>query len=172
MNMQKRTLSTIAATAIVLAVGITTAVAQGPGGRGPGRGFGPGPGGPGGPGGPLPVLRQLNLTDAQRDQVKALLDAERQQNQGAGPQKMGELQKALDAAIFADAPDPAQIDQLRASIAEAEAAALAARVDLQLKIAQILTPEQRQQAREALNHRPGPGRGRGPRDGQGTTPRH
>src|SRR5262245_13884790 len=117
MNIQKRTLSTIAATAIVLAVGISTAVAQGPGGRGPGqgRGFGPGPGGPGGPGGPLPMLRQLNLTDAQRDQVKALLDEERRQNDAAGPRKMMELQRALQAAIFADAPDNGQIDQLRAS---------------------------------------------------------
>ena len=70
-------------------------------------------------------------------------------------EKLGELQRSLRAAIFADAPDTAQIDQLRASIAEAEAAALAARVDLQLKIAQILTPEQRQQARESA--------GRGPR---------
>ena len=46
-----------------------------------------------------------------------------------------ELQRTLAAAVFADVPDTAQIDQLRASIAEAEAAALAKRVDLQLKIA-------------------------------------
>lgn len=157
MNMTKRTLSTIAATAIVLAVGISTAVAQGPGGRGPGqgRGFGgPGRGGPGGPGGPFPVLRQLNLTDAQRDQVKALVEEQQKQNDGSAVRKVGELQRALQAAIFADAPDNGQIDQLRASIAEAEAAALASRIDLQIKIAQILTPEQRQQARESIGKRP------------------
>ena len=153
MHTQKRTLSTIAATAVVLAVGISTAVAQGPGGRGPGRGFG-GPGG-GGPGGPFPVLRQLNLTDAQREQVKALVEEQRKQHDGAAVRKVVELQRALRAAVFAETPDTTQIDQLRASIAEAEAAALAARVDLQLKIAQILTPEQRQQARESTGKRPG-----------------
>ena len=41
---------------------------------------------------------------------------------------------------------------------------LAARVDLQLKIAQILTPEQRQQARELAERRPARGgRAGGPR---------
>jgi len=151
MNIQKRTLSTIAVTAIALAVGISTAVAQGPGGRGPGgRGFGPGPGGPGGP---LPALRQLNLTDAQRDQVKTLVEEQRKQNDGTARRKVAELQRSLQAAVFADTPDVGQIDQLRASIAEAEAAALAARVDLQIKIAQILTPEQRQQARDSIGKR-------------------
>jgi periplasmic protein CpxP/Spy len=155
MNIQKRTLSAIAATAVVLALGISTAVAQGPGGRGPGQGRGfAGGRGPGGPGGPLPMLRQLNLTDAQRDQVKALVEDQRKQNDGSALRRVGELRQALQAAIFADAPDSAQIDQLRASIAEADAAALAARVDLQLKIAQILTPEQRQQARESIGKRP------------------
>jgi Spy/CpxP family protein refolding chaperone len=158
MNIQKRTLSTIAATAIVLAVGISTAVAQGPGGRGPGQGRGFGPG-PGGPGGGLPALRQLNLTEDQRAQVKAVLDEQRKQNDGSAVRKVGELQRALQAAVFADTPDTGQIDQLRAQIAEAEAAALAARVDVQLKIAQILTPEQRQQARESIGKRPGRGPG-------------
>jgi protein CpxP len=153
MTIQKRTLSTIAVTAMVLAVGISTAIAQGPGGRGPGgRGFGPGRGGPGGA---LPMLRQLNLTDVQRDQVKTLVDEQRKQNEASGPRKVAELHRSLEAAILADTPDTAQIDQLRASIAEAESAALAARVDLQIKIAQILTAEQRQQARDALSKRPG-----------------
>ena len=95
------------------------------------------------------------MSDTQRDQVKALLDEQRKQTDGTGMRKLAELQRALRTAVFADAPDTGQIDQLRASIAEAEASALAARVDLQLKIAQILTPEQRQQARESA--------GRGPR---------
>jgi Spy/CpxP family protein refolding chaperone len=153
MNITKRTLSAIAATAIVLALGISTAVAQGPGGRGPGQGRGFGGPGRGGPGGPFPMLRQLNLTDTQREQVKALVEEQRKQNDGAAIKKVGELHRALQSAIFADAPDNGQIDQLRASIAEADAAALAARVDLQLKIAQILTPEQRQRARERMTNR-------------------
>jgi Spy/CpxP family protein refolding chaperone len=104
----------------------------------------------------MPILRQLNLTETQRQQIKALTDQQRPQADEQTPmRKLAELQRALHAAIFADTPDSAQIDQLRAGIAEAEAATLAARVELQLKIAQILTPEQRQQARELTERRPG-----------------
>ena len=113
----------------------------------------------------MPILRQLNLTDAQREQIKALTDEHRAQDDTQSPaRKLVELQRTLEAAVFADTPDNAQIEQLRASIAEAEAATLAARVDLQLKIAQILTPEQRKQARELMDRRPGrSGRAGGPR---------
>ena len=115
----------------------------------------PDKGGRGGPGGPLPLLRQLNLSETQRDQIKALTAERRAHGEAQSPmRKLAELQRALGAAIFADTPDTAQIDQLRAGIAEAEAAMLAARVDLQLKIAQILTPEQRQQARTLADRRP------------------
>ncbi len=102
----------------------------------------------------------MNLTDDQKAQVKTLLEEERAQTDAQSPgRKLMELQRALAAAVFADAPDAAQIDQLRASIAEAEAAALAKRVDLQLKIAQILTPEQRQRARELSDRARRPGTG-------------
>ena len=53
---------------------VVTAREQGPGGPG-GMGRRGGPGGPGGPGGILPGLRALELTDAQRQQVKATMDA-------------------------------------------------------------------------------------------------
>jgi len=153
MTTQSRTLLTIAAAAIVVTTTIAaTAAGQSPVGRGPGGGPGRG-----GPGGPMPVLRQLNLTDAQREQIKTLTDAERAartQSGGQAPARtLFELQQSLQAAIFADTPDTAQIDQLKANIAEAEAAALAGRIDLQVKIAQILTPEQRAQARELTAQR-------------------
>ncbi|MET0213088.1 MAG: periplasmic heavy metal sensor [Vicinamibacterales bacterium] len=153
MTTQSRTLLTIAAAAVVVTTTIAaTAAGQSPVGRGPGGGPGRG-----GPGGPMPVLRQLNLTDAQREQIKTLTDAERAartQSGGQAPARtLFELQQSLQAAIFADTPDTAQIDQLKANIAEAEAAALAGRIDLQVKIAQILTPEQRAQARELTAQR-------------------
>jgi Spy/CpxP family protein refolding chaperone len=161
MTTYTRTLSAIAA---AVAVAVTTTISAGagqlPAGRGPGSGQGRG-----GPGGPLPILRQLSLTEAQRAQIKALTDEQRAQNDGQSPaRKFVELQRALEAAVFADTPDNAQIDQLRAGIAEAEAGRLAARVELQLKIAQILTPEQRKLARELSDRRTGrAGRLDGPR---------
>lgn len=165
MTNRTRTLSAIATAAVVLGVGIATVSGQGRG-KGPdGQGFGRG--------GPFPMLRQLNLTDQQKEQVKALADDLRKQTDQAPARKVAELRRQLQAAIFADSPDAAQIDQLRASIADAEAAALAARIDLQLKIAQILTPEQRKQAREAVSNLPAgrafnfEGRRRGPRASHG-----
>lgn len=121
----------------------------------------------------MPILRQLNLTDAQREQIKTLTDSERaartQNNTQAPRQTLFELQKSLQAAIFADTPDQAQIDQLKVSIAEAEATALSARIDMQVKVAQILTPEQRAKARELAAERPSrvgrAGRMHGPKPG-------
>ena len=160
MTTYTRTLSTIAAAAVAVATAVSVGAGQPPADRSPGPGQGRG-----GPGGPMPILRQLNLTDTQRQQIKALTDEQRPQADEQSPmRKLIELQRALHVAIFADTPDSAQIDQLRARIAEAEAATLAARVELQLKIAQILTPEQRQQARELTESRPGrAGRANGPR---------
>jgi Spy/CpxP family protein refolding chaperone len=113
----------------------------------------------------MPILRQLNLTETQQEQIKTLTDEHRAQvDLQSSARKLVDLQRALEVAVFADTPDNAQIDQLRVSVAEAEAATLAARVDLQLRIAQILTPEQRKQARELMDRRPGRGgRAGGPR---------
>jgi periplasmic protein CpxP/Spy len=136
---------------------------MGPGGfggqRGPdGRG-GPGrQGGPGGPGGLMPLLQRLDLTDAQREQVRAIVE-ERRDDRPDG--NMPELQQQLQAAIFADTPDVAKIEQLKTAIAAAEAGRLAARIDTELRLAQILTPEQRAKARELAARGPGRGGRRG-----------
>lgn len=160
MNINTRTLWTTLAGVVLVAVALVTLSAQAqepPQGRrermGESRGFGPGRG-------PGPVLARLNLTEQQREQVRAIM----QENRASGDapaHKVGELQRELHAAIFADTPDLAKIDQLKAAIAEAEAAALGKRIEVDLKIAQVLTAEQRAQAREM----PAPGGGRGPRRG-------
>jgi protein CpxP len=157
MTLRVRTISALAIAALAVTVAIATVHGQQGPGRGPGglrRGLGPD--------GPFPMLRQLNLTDAQKDQIKTIVsEARAQSDQAAGEpaRKVAALHRDLQAAIFAETPDPAQIDQLRGSLAEAQAAALAARIDLQSKIAQVLTPEQRKQARELAATRP-LGRGR------------
>jgi Spy/CpxP family protein refolding chaperone len=91
-------------------------------------------------------LRQLDLTDEQRAQIKEVLQAARPSEDQAPIRKLMELRQSLRTAILADTPDQAQIDQLRAAIVEAESAALAKRVEVGLKISQILTPEQRARA--------------------------
>jgi Spy/CpxP family protein refolding chaperone len=126
--------------------------------QGPGRGFGGrlGPGGPGGPGrGPAP-LHALSLSEEQRQQVRAIHEEQREKRPDAS---LAELQKQLQAAIFADTPDLAKIEQLKTAIAAAEAALLAHRIDTELRVAQLLTAEQRARARELLANAPRPGAG-------------
>jgi Spy/CpxP family protein refolding chaperone len=130
---------------------------QGRAGRGQGKGFGGpgGPGGPGGRGGPMGVLHQLNLTDQQQEQIRAIHQERREERPGAN---MMELQKQLQAAIFSDTVDLAKIEGLKTAIASAEAAMLAGRIDTEVKISQLLTSEQRAKARELFAK--GPPRGR------------
>lgn len=137
----KRTMwAAVAALMLAAAVAIPV-IAQPPqGGRGPGKGPGMG--------GPLPMLRGLNLTDAQRDQIKTL--TEQRRTAGEPRRNLMDLERQLHAAILADTPDPPKIEELKSSIAAASAQELVARIDLESRIAQILTPEQRAQAREAV----------------------
>ena len=105
--------------------------AQAPGGRAPGApGFGRG-----GPG-PLFGLGRLDLTDAQKEQVKALTADRAKRTAG---RTLAGLERDLNAAILAESPDTAKIEQLKTSILEAQTAAINERVDMQLEIARILT---------------------------------
>jgi periplasmic protein CpxP/Spy len=140
----KRTIWSVVV-AMMLAAAIAIPVVAQPPQGGPGRGPGAA--------GPLPILRGLNLTDTQREQIRALTDAQRS---GQNPRRnLMDLERRLQQAIFADTPDQQKIDDLKNSIAAATAAELTARIDLQSRIAQVLTPEQRAQARDALAKGPG-----------------
>jgi periplasmic protein CpxP/Spy len=148
------------AAGLALAIGGATALharEQGPGGSGPGGGFGRGgPGGPGmrrpgGPGGPmgavLPGLRGLELTDAQREQVRAVMESHKAEFE-AQFQKLGPARKALHDAVTAEALDESAIRQRAADVAaiEADGAVLQARVHVEVWA--LLTPEQQQKARD------------------------
>jgi len=149
----KRSMWTAVAALVVAAAVAIPVIAQPPqDGRGPGRGPGMG--------GPLAMLRGLNLTDSQRDQIKTLTE---QRRTGEDPRRnLMDLERQLHTAILADTPDQQKIEELKSSIAAASAQELAARIDLESRIAQILTPEQRVQAREAVAKGPAGRRGGSP----------
>jgi Spy/CpxP family protein refolding chaperone len=142
----------VMAAILALSVGALPLLAQGPGQRGRG------PMGPGGPPGLFPGIQQLDLTDAQKEQLRALMEAGRSGGD-PGAAVQGAEQK-LHAAILADVPDLQAIESLKATLNAAHAAELEHRVAMMEKVAQILTPAQRQQllALEAQGPR---GRGRG-----------
>jgi len=97
--------------------------------------------------GPMGRFRGLDLTQAQRDQLKALADARRERGAPAAG-KVRELSQALQAELFADAPDQGRIEQLKIDLNLAQKQALDDRVAAELEMAAILTPEQRQRLRE------------------------
>ena len=139
------------AAALMLSLGALPLVAQGPG---PGRG---GPGGPGGPMGIFPGLNQVNLTDAQREQIRGILEQGRPADDPG--QKVRDAEQALRAAVIG--ADAQGVETAKAALNAAHAAELDHRVGLMQKIAQVLTPEQRQQLAQLPP--PGGGRGRGGR---------
>lgn len=155
----KRTIWSSVVVLVLAAAAAIPVLAQPPQGRGgPGRGMA---------GVPMPILRGLDLTDAQREQIRALTAERRSQGENPG-RTVADLDRQLRLAVFADTPDLQKIDELKSAIAAATAEQLTARIDLESRIAQVLTPEQRARAREALNavgtrRGPGPGarRGRG-----------
>jgi Spy/CpxP family protein refolding chaperone len=91
----------------------------------------------------LPGLDRVDLSEAQREQVRAILDQGRQS--GDWGEKVRQADQALHTAIFADAPDAQAIEAAKAALNAAHAAELDHRVELMQKIVQVLTPAQRQQ---------------------------
>lgn len=139
--------------ALALTMGLG-ATAEAQPGRG-GQGFGPGFRGAGGPdGGPLGgllaahpdlPLRALNLTDAQREQVRGILESHRAEAASLR-QRAGAAHQALHAATSAATVDEAAITQQSQAFSGliAEAAVLRARV--RSEVLAVLTPEQQAEA--------------------------
>jgi protein CpxP len=139
----------MAAAAFVAALGTIPMLAFGQGrGRGPGGPGGPGPAGPGGPGGPnlIAMVHQLDLTDAQREQLRQIMDENRPADDPGAAVRVAE--RKLHAAILADPPDAAALDVAKSALNTAHAAELDHRIALLQKVAAILTSVQRQQLLE------------------------
>ena len=139
----------------------------GPGGRGgpggPGGRLG-GPGGPGRGGGPMNVLgpmalERLDLTDAQREQVRAVVQAHDQELKALNDRSFA-ARKALELAVMADTFDEGAIRARSADMAAVEADLAVTRARIRSEVFQMLTPEQRAKARELPprpdNRRPPP----------------
>lgn len=117
-----------------------------------GRGMGPGgPGGPGrfgGPGGPmgmLPMLgRQIGLTEAQRDQVKAIAGTHKDEWKALADRGRA-AHEALNDAVTADVIDEALIRQKSAEASAVDADMAVTRAHTHAEVLQILTAEQKAQ---------------------------
>jgi Spy/CpxP family protein refolding chaperone len=131
----------------------------GPGGRGPGRGGPMGRGGPGGPGAMLDLpLPRLGLSAQQQDQVRAILDSH-QAEMTALRDRSEAARDGLQAAITADVVDDNAIRARSADLAAVDADMAVARAHVRAEVLQILTADQRAQAKQMEAERPA-GRGR------------
>jgi len=115
----------------------------------PFRGRGMGPGGPGrGPGGPMGMLPMLGprigLTDAQKDQIKAIADTHKDDWKALADRSRA-AHVGVDAAISADTIDEATIRQKSAEAAAVEADIAVARAHARAEVWQILTADQKAQ---------------------------
>jgi periplasmic protein CpxP/Spy len=140
-----RSKAVVIGAALALAVGLASAVhAQG---EGPGRRGGFGFGGPGGPGrGGFPFAA-LNLTDAQREQVKTVMQQHRDEMEAAGKQ----LHDAFDAQQKAIETIPVNEGLIRStsqSLANAQADMAVLRARIHSEVWSLLTPEQQAKAKE------------------------
>lgn len=114
---------------------------MGPGGHG----MGPGRGAPLGELGFM--FRQLDLSEAQREQVRNVM-----QSNAAAFKEIGErlrtARQALDAAVTADTLDEAAIRARSAEVATVEADAAVQRAKVHQEVFSLLTAEQQAKARE------------------------
>lgn len=87
-------------------------------------------------------IRQLNLTPEQREQIRSI----RQQTnveRAAINQRVGEANRALEAALDSDNPDEAAVEKRMQDLATAQADAMRMRISTEVKIRRVLTVEQR-----------------------------
>ena len=179
----------VAAIAVV-SLGAQQGPPQGRGrGMGPGQGMGPGGmGGPGsgrgfgmmrgpmGPGGRGPMgqmlmhgLGQLNLTDAQKEQIKAAMESHKDEFKAIAD-RMIASREALGDTVTAGGFDEAAIRAKAAEVAAVEADAAVLRAKVHAQVFALLTPEQqaranqlRAEAKDRIKQGPGGMFGRGGR---------
>jgi periplasmic protein CpxP/Spy len=111
------------------------------------RGFGPGFG-PGAPLGELRMgLRQLDLSDHQREQIRGILTQNREEFQQIA-QRMRALHQELRQATSAEVVNEAAVREITGRMAEVQADAAILRARVRNDVFQQLTPEQQEKARQ------------------------
>ena len=124
-----------------------TAWAQRPGGRGPRAGrIGRPPGPP--PGGQMMHLRALDLSDAQREQIRSIHEQNAEMTQAA-VERVRVARQALEDAVTADVVNEGAIRVVASELGIAEGDAAVQRASVHAQVWQTLTLEQQVAAREA-----------------------
>jgi len=142
MNRFRRTKITVIALALAMAAGGAALFAQAPGG--PGRGAGPG--GRGGFAAGF-ALGQLDLSDAQKQQVRDIMQRHRQQSQ-ATMERLQQAMQAQRAAIDTVPVNESLVRSAAASLAAVEADMAVDQARMHADVFSILTVEQQEKAKQ------------------------
>ncbi len=139
--------------AAVLVTGITVAVVAQPQGGPGGPPHGMRRGGPGGPGGlGLPGLRQLELSDTQKEQIGTITQSHRDEMRQVA-ERTREAQRALDAATEGSSVNEADIRAKSTALAAALGDGAILRAKINAEILGVLTAEQQQKLTELRTQR-------------------
>ena len=117
-------------------------------GMGPGMmgGYGMGPGMMGGYGG-LGPLGALNLSDAQRDRITKILEADRQRHWAVMGKMMDDADK-LRELLAEERPDPKKVGALYGQISVLRQQIIVAHVQARNEVQNVLTAKQREQLQQ------------------------
>jgi Spy/CpxP family protein refolding chaperone len=96
-------------------------------------------------------IRQLNLTPEQREQIRLLREANREERATVN-HRVRETNRALEEVLDSDSPDESVVEQRVREAAAAQAAAMRMRIINEVKIRRVLTPEQRVLLRGMRKH--------------------
>lgn len=137
----------IAMTVVALTMtAVPLAMAQGGGGGRGGRGMGRG--GPGAEFGRMAFgLRQLDLSDAQRTQIRTIMQSRRDEFKALG-EKARAARNRLQDAVRADSVNEEAIRTASGDLAQVQADIAVLRARVHQEVVATLTPEQQQQAKQ------------------------
>jgi len=129
--------------------------------------MGPRPGGPLGlPFGPMgligPIANRLGLSDAQKDQLKGIMDAHHDEFTSLAD-RAAAAHKALEQVIMTDPVNDAAVQQASEGVAAVQSEMAVASAHVRAEIFQILTEEQKGTLKQLIanrDQRPRHGRGR------------
>ena len=88
------------------------------------------------------LIRQLNLTPEQREQIRSIREG-KQAERATVNQRLREANRALEETLNEDTPDEAVIEQRVRDLAAAQASAMRIRILTELRIRRVLTADQR-----------------------------
>lgn len=108
---------------------------------------------------PADAILQLNLSAEQREKIRTIREQTKAER-AANNERLREANQSLEAALDADNPDEALVEQRVRDVAAAQSAAMRTRILTEVRIRRVLTLEQlgilrtlRQQARDARRNR-------------------